>query len=231
MDETCTNNNDDLSSGIENWNKDEKFELLQALKLYSCSDVGKLSKHIPTKSPEEINVAIAYYKKKIMEDPILSQQMKKEKKRNGGNLIPLADWAKFLTDSLNFKELHTETATALRIIAEFEDFPSAVCMNNIDFSKIYHTIANALEGKALPKDKGVVSLLEKCLIDTALTSKAFIRQSSCKNIIKSINMSDKAVNSFPRPTDNEELAHIRHLASQRTYNPFNIPEDFLKPSQ
>ncbi|CAG5039953.1 unnamed protein product [Parnassius apollo] len=230
MGETCTNNID-LSNGIKNWNKDEKFELLQALKLYSCSDVEKLSKHITTKSPEEVNVAIAYYKKKIMKDPILCQKIKKEKKRNRTNFIPLADWAKLLTDSLSFKELHTETATALRIIADFEDFPPAVCTNSIDFSKIYHALANALEGKALPKDKGVVAFLEKCLVDTALTSKAFIRQSSCKNIIKSINMSDRAVNSFPRPTDNQELVHIRHLASQRSYNPFNISEDFLKPCQ
>lgn len=230
MEETCSNS-DKQSTGIENWNKEEKFKLLQALKSFNYNDLERIRQNVPTKSNDEIRDAIQYYKTKLMEHPTLSQKIKKEKKNNGGNLIPLADWAKFLTNNLTFQDLHTETATALRIIAEFEEFPSSICLHNIDFKAIYHTLANALEGKALTSDKYVVAILEKCLVDTALTSKAFIRQSNYKNIIKSINMSDKAVNSFPRPTDNQELANVRHLASQRTYNPLNISEEFLKPTQ
>ncbi|XP_068630735.1 uncharacterized protein [Battus philenor] len=227
MEDNCVNIKD--PSAIDYWTTEDKFNLLQALKVYSYQDLSKIREIVPNKSEEELQCAIEYYKEKILEHPIFCKKVKKAKKKVS-NLIPLAEWAKFLTDTLNFKELHTETATAIRVIADFEDFPPAICTNNIDFKTVYHTLANALEGKALPKDKYSLTVMEKCLLDTALTSKAFIRQSSYKNIIKSINMSEKAVNCFPRPTENQELAHIRHLASQRTYNPFNIAEDFLKPT-
>ncbi|KPJ05672.1 hypothetical protein RR46_00646 [Papilio xuthus] len=218
------------TSGIENWSKEEKYNLFQALKVCDFQDYEKLSTFITTKSVDDIRGAINHYKNKISEHPALCKRVKKSIKKSGGSLIPLADWAKFLTESINLKDLRTETATALRLIADFEEFPVPICTNNVDFSKIYHTLANALEGKTLTKDKMIISMVEKCLIDSALTSKAFIRSSSYKNVLKSLNISDKELNSFPHYTDNQELTNIRHLASLRSYNPLNLSEDVLKPS-
>ncbi|KPJ11334.1 hypothetical protein RR48_14973 [Papilio machaon] len=221
---------DSNTYGMENWTKEEKYNLFQALKVCDFHDYEKLSTFITTKSIDDIRGAIAHYKNKISKHPVLYKKVKKSIKKTGGNLIPLTDWAKFLTESLNLKDLRTETATALRLIADFEEFPAPICTNNIDFSKIYHTLANALEGKALTKDKMIISMMDKCLIDSALTSKAFIRSSSFKNVLKTLNMSDNELNSFPHYTDNQELANIRHLASLRSYNPLNLSEDVLRPS-
>lgn len=214
---------------IENWTKEEKYDLYQALKVCDFQDYEKLSTYITTKSVDDIRRAISHYKNLISEHPVLCKKVKKGTK-TGGNLIPLADWGKFLTESLNLKDLRTDTATVLRLIADFEEFPSPACASNVNFSKIYHALANALEGKELPKDKMIISIVDKCLIDTALTSKPFMRVSNVKNIIRSLNMSDKELNSFPHYTDNQELTNIRHIASQRSYNPLNLSEDILRPS-
>lgn len=229
--DSCSNNSD-ADRAVEGWTKDEKYDLLLGLKTFGSYDIEKISSAIPNKTTEQIKNAIDYYKKKALNCPV-TDMVKTKKEKNlikSTTTIPLAGWAKLLTDSLQFKDLHTETATALRMIADFEHIPSASCTESIDFRKIYHNLANALDGKALPEDNLIKIILEKCAVETALTSKSFMRTSAYKNIVHTITVSDSENNVFPRSLENQELSTLRFLASQRSYNPLNIPENFLKPS-
>ncbi|XP_061709737.1 uncharacterized protein LOC133519698 [Cydia pomonella] len=215
---------------LKHWTKDEIYELLQAIKVFGSQNVTCISQSIPNKSAQQIKDAIACYKERALskQNP-LKRKIWSSKKHVNRPPIPLISWAKFLQDSLSYKDLHTETATALRIIAEFDNIPAATHTENIDFRNIYHSIANAMEGKAIADNGPMVTILNKCIVDTALTSKAFMRLATLQNVVEWIDMSDKPC-VLPRPTDNLELATLRHLASQRTYNPLGIPEQYLKPN-
>ncbi|KAM3962947.1 uncharacterized protein ACR2FA_003050 [Aphomia sociella] len=219
------------SSALQGWTKDEKFVLLQSIKMYSSHNLEEILQSLPSKTPEEIKNAIDHYKQKALNHPKVTTRNKKTNRNyHVRSRVPLNSWAKLLSDTFNFKDLETETATALRIIAQFETIPLAVSTEDIDFRKVYHLLANALEGKPLHEDKKLTAIVEKCLLETAVTSKSFIRKSTLKNVIENINMSEGEINMFPRPTHVNELAAVRHLASQRSYNPLNIPETFFKPS-
>lgn len=219
------------TSATSGWTREEKYILLQALKYSDSSEIDRIHLMLPAKTPDEIRRIIAYYKNRALDHPMFKDRLKKEKKSiNNVSQVPLAQWAKLLTDTFTYKELETETATALRLIAEFDKIPCQVNTGGVDFREIYHALANAMEGKCLPDDKMVNAILEKCIIETAYASKSFIRNTSFKNVIHSINMADKEISVFPRPTDNHELANLRHLSSQRRYNPLNISETYLKPS-
>ncbi|CAH0727751.1 unnamed protein product, partial [Brenthis ino] len=213
---------------LEGWSKEEKFELLQALKEYGSQNIDQIRNYITTKNEEEVRKAMQFYKEKALLQS--NSQQKKVKKINNAPVIPLASWAKFITDSYGYEELQTETATALRIIADFEIKPPGVCTEKIDFRKVYHMLADATEGKQLPNDKLITAVFDKCIIETALTSKAFIKSTTYKQILQSINTTDIDINVFSKPTDNIELATLRHLTSQKCYNPLNITENYLKPS-
>ncbi|XP_026485807.1 uncharacterized protein LOC113393236 [Vanessa tameamea] len=218
----------DKNDSLKGWTKEEKFQLLQALKEHGLHNIKEIIECFVNKSEDEIKRAIEYYKNKALIHP--KMQEKKSKKCNNLPTIPLASWAKFLIESYGFEDLQTETATALRIIADFEDKPPAVCTNKFDFKKIYHMLADALEGKPIPHDKLTMAMFDKCIVETALTSKAFIRSTAYKQILQSINISEKNMNVLTKPTEDNELSILRHLASQKNYNPLNIPENYLKSS-
>lgn len=215
----------------QGWSKEDKYSLLQALKCSNSSATDKIMTLLPSKSAEEIEEMVNYYKRKAAKHSQKTDSVRPARKAlNKISRAPIAMWAKLLTDSFSYKELETETATALHLIAELEDIPPAACTGGVDFRSMYHTLANAIEGKSVPDDKMINALLEKCILETAYAGKAFIRKSSFRNVLNDINFSDKEINVFPRPTDNHELSTLRHLSSQRKYNPLNITEKYLKPS-
>ncbi|XP_013187863.1 uncharacterized protein LOC106132860 isoform X2 [Amyelois transitella] len=219
---------------LQGWSKSEKFILLESLKTYGSNSTEHIALNLQNKSEKDIVEAIAYFKKKSVIHPKYITRKKKERKKvNAVSRVPLGSWAKVLADSINFKKLQTETAAALHILAEFEDFPPlphGAPEHNIDFRKIYHTLGNALEGKALPKNKVIATILEKCLLETALTSKSFIRKSTFRGVINSLRLTEADHSLVPRITTEPELAAVRHLALQRAYNPLNISENVLKQS-
>lgn len=213
------------------WSREDKYTLLQAIKFSDSSDIERIQLSLPSKTTEEISQVIAFYKKKAQEHPKVKDRMTRERRAMTNiSQVPLSQWTKLLTDTFTYKELETETATALRLIAEFDNIPGAVCTGGVDFKAVYHALANSMEGKSLPDDKLINAILEKCIIETAYSSKAFIRNTAFKNVIHQINLTDKEISSFPRPTDNHELNTLRHLSSQRRYNPLNISETYLKPT-
>lgn len=223
---------DERETVLEGWTKDDKFQLLQALKVYGSHDIGCIQKVIPFKTDEQIKSAIAYYKKKALNHPVIKERKKKYKSSQQSlPRVPLVSWAKYLTDSLDFDDLQTETANALRLIAEFENIPLSVSTDYIDFKKIYHLIANAMDGKSLQDDKIAAMILNKCLVETALVSKEFIRTSTLRGIVENVNVSETEANYFPNPTVHNEHGTILHLASQRNYNPLNILDHYLTPSK
>lgn len=221
-------NQQNIEKRLEGWSKEEKFQLLQALKDYGSQNIKQICIFVSSKSEEEVKKAIQFYKEKAAIQT--KARLNKVKRNNNTPVIPLASWAKFITDSYGFDELQTETSTALRLIADFEIKPPGVCTEKIDFRKVYHMLADATEGKSLPNDKFIMAIFDKCIIETALTSKAFIKTTSYKQLLQSINMSEIDINAFSKPTDNIELATLRHLSSQCSYNPLNITENYLKSS-
>ncbi|XP_053602124.1 uncharacterized protein LOC128670474 [Plodia interpunctella] len=234
MEQERQESNSSENDHLQGWLKSDKLALLNALKAYGYDSTEHLALSIPGKSEDDIKKAITYFRKKSTRHPIYTATKKQERKKvNAVSRVPLSAWGKVLTDSINFKELQTETAAALRILAEFEDFPHVPCgapEYNLDFKKIYHTLANALEGKELPKNKVIATIFEKCLLETALTSKAFIRKSAFKNVINNLRLTESYNSLTPRHPLPPELAAVRHIALQRAYNPFNVCEDVLKQS-
>lgn len=221
-------NQQNIDTRLEGWNKQEKFQLLQALKDCGSQNIKQICCYISTKSEEQIKKAIQFYKEKAAIQT--KARLHDAKRKKNTPIIPLASWAKCLTDSYGFDELQTETSTALRLIADFEVKPLGVCTEKIDFRKVYHLLADATEGKSLPNENSLMAIIDKCIIETALTSKAFIKNTSYKQFLQSINVSEMNINAFIKPTDNMELATLRHLSSQANYNPLNITEKYLKSS-
>lgn len=218
----------DHDVAIKDWSQEEKYHLLHALKTCGRHDIEKIQEYVISKSLEETKAAVDYYTSIALQHPLFQKPKQLMSKSSRKARAPLTDWAKLLTDNLSYNELRTETPTAVRMIADMEKIPSANCTENIDFRKVYHQIANSMEGKPVTPDLGTSAVLHKCLIETALSSKAFIKTTAFRYIIKNIDLSDREINTFPRPTDDEELAILRHLASQRSYNPLNVPEENLK---
>lgn len=226
--EECQSDIAHQSSSIKGWTKDEKFYLLQALKAFRSHEIERIHEYINTKTQHEILLAINYYKERAAQHPIFEKNPIKPKKLFKPR-VPLTSWAKLLTDNIPLEELRTESADAVRMIAELEMIPNEVYTEHVDFRKVYHTIANAMEGKSLQLDKITVAVINKCIVETALTSKAFIKNRTFKYFVNSIDF-DKEASTFHKPTENEELTVLRHLASQRNYNPLRVQEMYLKPS-
>lgn len=216
---------------MQDWTEAEKYRFIKSLKIHGPEDIKTIDEDVVTRSYEEIKAAIEYCIRRAEQlrknsTNKVEQKTKRPKRTN----TPLVDWGKLLTDNLSYNELRTETPTALHMIADLERIPPPECTDGIDFRQVYHQIANTMEGKPLNADLGTAAVLHKCLIETALSSKAFIRTAALRNIINNIDLSEREINMFPRPTEDHELAIIRHLASQRSYNPLKVPEDYLKPS-
>ncbi|CAG4937401.1 unnamed protein product [Colias eurytheme] len=219
-------NSDTEARTLEGWTKEEKFQLLQALKEYGCSDIDQIQSFICSKTTKEIKDAIKFYNRKALQNPAV---LKKKKKRTANaSIAPIASWAKLLTDTKSFDELNTEIALALRLIAEFEDKPPVVCTNKVDFKAAYSYLANALEGKPLPDNKFVKAIFEKCLYDIAVASKSFLKPQTLKKLIKDMNLCDQGIKINSQASNSTEFTTIKYLANQGQYNPLNIEEQYLK---
>ncbi|XP_038210812.1 uncharacterized protein LOC119831494 [Zerene cesonia] len=211
---------------LEGWAKEEKFQLLQALNEYGCTDVDNIQSFLSYKTREEVETAINFYNRKALQNPAVIS--KRKKRRANSSIIPIANWAKLLTDTKSFEELNTEIALALRLIAEFEDKPPVVCTDKIDFKAAYSCLANALEGKPLPDNIFIKAIFEKCLYDIAVASKSFLKPQTLKKIISDINITDHGIKINSQVTNTTEFTTIKYLASQGQYNPLNIEEEYLK---
>lgn len=215
----------------DEWTKDEKFYLYQALKDYGSYDIDAICTSIPTKSKEQVVAAVNHYKKRAFgQHEGRSEGRRRTQARR--TRVPLLSWAKLLIDSSSFEELKTDTANALRLIAKFENIPATICTENIDFRHLYHALANAMEGKALQEDYTMALVLDKCFTEAALVSKAFMRNTTLisimENYLKSANTAHKELNTVNRPFIEPAEAAIKHLATKTNYNPFSIAESHLK---
>lgn len=234
MDEQVDVNLESNAKALEGWTKEEKFDLLTALKTYHSSQIKNLKLCIPTKTTEEVIAALNYYKRKAKNHRTMMQNKKLARitKIKPKSQVPLAAWASLLTDSFSFENLKTDTSTAVRLIADIENMPSPVYTEGIDFRKVYHQIANAMEGKGLVGNKLTNAVLKKCIVDTAFTSRSFIRNNTLKMVISFLNLNNQEPRtSYPSYSDNTELSLLRYLALQRAYNPLNIPENYLRPGR
>ncbi|XP_045764650.1 uncharacterized protein LOC123866913 [Maniola jurtina] len=220
--------NNSKEDELEGWTKEEKFELLEALREVGTNDVEKIKELISNKTEVEIRSALDFYINKALATPTI----RRKERKVFPPVVPLAGWAKYIIDTHGLKEYQTETYIALRLIAEFEDKPPSVMTEKIDFRKLYQILAEALEGKPLSKDKYISSVIYKCIVETALTSKAFNKGSTCfKSILQaSCNPVEEDVNEFSQPTDNVEFATLRNVSSRKNYNPLNIPVNNLRYS-
>ncbi|XP_037961343.2 uncharacterized protein LOC119690416 [Plutella xylostella] len=215
----------------EGWSKEEKFRLLQAIKAFGSSNISFVTDHVDTKTLEEVTQAIEFYKKKA--NAARPRHLLSKARPNTAfaktQQLPLSSWANLLTENIEFGNLQNETATAFRLIAEFESIPKANETCNISFRELYQLVANALDGKSLQGNDLIQSVIEKSLIETALFSKSFMRNSTFNLVTSAMTISDAEFHNFPRFTKDDDLTNIRHLSAQRAYNPFGISEQYLKP--
>lgn len=215
----------------EEWTKDEKFFLYQALREFGSYDINSICLAIPTKSKEQIVGTVNYYKKRAFKQHEGRPEGKK-KTQARHTRVPLLSWAKLLIDSSSFEELKTDTASALRLIAKFENIPASICTESIDFRHLYHVLANAMEGKALQEDYTIALVLDKCFTESALVSKAFMKNTTLisimENYLKAVNTAHKELNTVHRPDTKPAEAAIKHLATKSNYNPFSIADINLK---
>lgn len=213
---------------LNGWTKDEKFLLYLGIKLKSSKNLTEIQESIPTKTLEEIEAAIAHYKYRASKTTECANKKLKVKKGKTKSLIPLANWAKLLTDNFSYEELQTETVSALRLIANFDKIPSPKLTEEIDFRRAYCQIADAMEGKSLTEIKYISEMLNSCIFETCLVSRSFIAMSVFKSVINTVDFKNP-LPGFPRINKNCELSIIRHLASHQNYNPLGIPADNLMP--
>lgn len=215
----------------EEWTKDEKFYLYQALKDFGSYNIDSICQAIPMKTKEQIVGAVNYYKKRAFKQHE-GRPEGRRKAQTQHTRVPLLSWAKLLIDSSNFEELKTDTANALRLIAKFENIPATICTENIDFRHLYHVVANAMEGKALQEDYTIALVLDKCFTEAALVSKAFMKNATLisimENYLKAANTAHKELNTVNKPGTEPSEAAIKHLATKSNYNPFSISESHLK---
>lgn len=216
----------------EEWTKDEKYYLYEALKDFGSYNIDALSLAIPTKSKQQIVEALNHYKKRAFKQHEGRSEAKRRIQIKKETRVPLLSWAKLLIESSNFEDLKTDTANALRLIAIFENIPATICTENIDFRHIYHVLASAMEGKALQEDHTEALVLDKCLTEAALVSKAFMRNTTLisimENYLKTADTAHKELNTVNRPGAEPAQAAIKHLATKTNYNPFSIAEGNLK---
>uniref|UniRef100_A0A2A4JUZ6 Myb-like domain-containing protein n=1 Tax=Heliothis virescens TaxID=7102 RepID=A0A2A4JUZ6_HELVI len=220
---------------IRGWTQEEKYNLIQALKAGGLRNISLIQERVPTKTPEEIIAGLEYYKNIALQHPLLAvpEEQKKPKKktshRRRAHNGPIMQWQQQLASAMEPEQLRTDTATAIRMIAESEDIPPKEMTEDIDIREVYHQIANCMEGKPIVADAGTSAVLHKCMIETSIRSKMHLTP-EVKDFVKNIEMPDKEGPAFtpPKPTEDAELAALRHLAAQRSYNPLNVPEELLK---
>lgn len=214
---------------LVSWTKDEKFNLYLGIKNFGSKNVEAIQENLRSKTFEEIKEAIAHYKDRANQNPECTSKKMKIRKVKAKPLIPLASWAKVLTDNHQYMELQTEIISSLRLIADLEDIWPALKTGQIDFRKTYHQIADSMEGKLVVDNFLIAEVLHGCILETALLSKKFINVNTFKNIVGAVNFKDKSSSLFPRPTKDFDLSVIRTFASQEPYNPLGVPVDNLLP--
>ncbi|XP_047515044.1 uncharacterized protein LOC125056130 [Pieris napi] len=206
---------------IEGWSKEEKFNLLRAMREFGSQDIEKIQGFMFSKSYEEISGAIEYYRSKAFQNPNVKK--KREKRKLNTSTTPLGHWASALMDNKGYEELRTDISTALRLVAEFEERSPKTCTEQYNFGAVYQALANALDGRVLSDDQKVNTLIEKCLIDTAIFSKAFKTTGFVKDVIKDMNLTESIDDIVVlKASDDSDLANIRHIISHKAYNPLNI---------
>ncbi|CAH4019333.1 uncharacterized protein LOC123707386 [Pieris brassicae] len=213
---------------VEGWSKEEKFNLLRAIREFGSHDIEKIQGFMFSKSCDEISGAIEYYRSKAFQNPNVKR--KREKRKLNTSTTPLGRWASALMDNKGYDELRTDISTALRLVAEFEERSPKTCTEQYNFGAVYQALANALDGRVLPDDQKVNALIEKCLIDTAVFSKAFKRNSLVKDVINDINLSTDWMDDIVllKASDDSDLANIRHIIGHKAYNPLNISINHLQ---
>ncbi|KAJ0179957.1 hypothetical protein K1T71_004548 [Dendrolimus kikuchii] len=219
---------------LEGWTSEDRYNLFIALKNYPIHRIKAINTFIPTKTPEEITAAISYFKDKTKKQRTMLRNIDiaKKTKLRPDLRVPLANWASLLTDTFSFEDLQTDTSTAVRLIADVEKVPPPFETEDVDFRKVYHQIANAMEGKGIIGNKYINAILKKCIVDTAFTSKSFIKSSTFKIILSSVNLAQsESRTGFPSHTDDIDLIFLRQIARTRSYNPLNIPENYFKPEK
>lgn len=211
------------------WTKTEKFNLFTALNTVERKEFSKIRKeYVPTKSERQIQAAISYLSKKAYQHRDFVNYHKSQYNTKF-KISVLNKWTKNLKGSIPSQNLHTETATALKMIADCENLPPSAFTDGIDFREVYRQLANVMEGKPLTSDPLILAVLKICITETYLASKSFVKGSvAITNLIKTLNP-DSSFANCPKPTDDPELSVLRQLAAQKCYNPLNIPEAFLKP--
>uniref|UniRef100_A0A2A4IZ48 Uncharacterized protein n=1 Tax=Heliothis virescens TaxID=7102 RepID=A0A2A4IZ48_HELVI len=223
-------------AAYKGWTQAEKFYLVKALEVTNRRNIKEIQEYVPSKSCDEIKAAIVYtvqeaYKRPEYKEAIAKLNKKYKPKRCTKSADPLALWTQRLLDSYPNEELRTETATALRIIAECESFPPPAATENVDFREVYNQLANAMEGKPVTADLLTTAVLKKCLDETIIASKVFHRRSSSKHLLQTlIDATDaERETQFYSSTADQGLSILRSFVSQRNYNPLNVPEAYLKP--
>lgn len=228
----CERNNKN-SNALEGWTNEDRYNLFVALKNYPLHRIKAINTFIPTKTPDQIVAAISYFKDKTKKHKTIlrNTNIAKKTKLRPDLRVPLANWASLLTDSFRFEDLQTDTSNAIRLIADVEKIPPAYETQDVDFRKIYHQIANAMEGKGIITNKYTNAILKKCIVDTAFTSKSFIKHSTLKLLLSTVNFAqNESRTGFPSHADDVGLVFLRQLALTRAYNPLNIPETYFKPA-
>ncbi|XP_022122767.2 uncharacterized protein LOC110998422 [Pieris rapae] len=207
---------------IEGWSKEDKFNLLRAIREFGSHDIEKIQGFMFSKSCEEISGAIEYYRSKALQNP--NAKKKREKRKLNTTTTPLGRWAAALIDNKSYDELRTDISTALRLVAEFEERSPKTCTEQYNFGAVYQTLANALDGRVLSDDQKVNALIEKCLIDAAILSKAFKCKSFVKDVINDIHLTTDWMDDIVllKASDDSDLANIGHIICHKAYNPLNI---------
>lgn len=214
---------------LEGWTEDETFELYLGIK-HNSYDTKEIQKRLPKRTEEQIQAVIDYFRTELVKKTTGPLSSRPKRRIKPVPQVPLAKWADLMTETYEYKELQTEYATAVRLIAEFEDHPNPSICNGIDFKKIYHYMADAMEGKPLPEDTIAAEIFNHCIMECSSMSKQFVPKHELEDILADPSTVGHNSN-VPRPTKDGGLAALRHLITQRNYNPLNIPEKYLKHAE
>lgn len=210
-------------SELKGWTKDEMYDLNNALKLHSYN-IPSIKTFLPNKTEEQIQAAINYFHDDLLKKTSTSRRQ--TRKLKPWPQVPLSKWADRMTELYNYTQLRTECATALRIIADFEDFPHPSVCHDIDFQQAYHHIADAMEGKPLTEDPCEGSVYNHCIMESSELGKNYIPKNELDEILSATSHSECNINK-PLPTTDRDLRALRHIAAQTNYNPLRIPEKYI----
>lgn len=211
---------------LQNWTIEECNMLLKVLEEHGSHSRTQIAKAIPTKTKSEITEVIRYYKMKT----------KNERFRANRNMqIPTAilhEWQKVLEHNFETRDLKTVIPQALRYIAEGSEIPPIHYTSEIDFKKMYHALANAMEGLPLPEmNKFTKHAFKKCIKDGIEDTRVFLNYDIlmfCENIMMT---PQESVFNIPSQANNPELNTLEYITMNNVYNPFGIPSKFLNISE